>query len=78
MLDGGSLTARAKINGKNYRKMLKQIAEQGAANVAIVLQGVTPAAGLPGRGRSCSKGRGSRSTSRRPRPAESGGEPPPG
>ena len=31
--DGGSLTARPKINGKNYRKMIKQIAEQGAANV---------------------------------------------
>jgi hypothetical protein len=27
VLDGGSLTARAKFNGKNYRKMLKQIAE---------------------------------------------------
>jgi hypothetical protein len=50
VLDGGSLTVRAKINGKNYRKMLKQIAEQGAANVAIVLQGVLrppPAAGGP-------------------------------
>ena len=40
VLDGTSLTARARLNGKNYRKMLKQIAEQGAANVAVVLQGV--------------------------------------
>src|SRR4051812_5150227 len=29
VLDGG-LTARARINGKSYRKMLKQIAEHGA------------------------------------------------
>ena len=36
----GSLTALAKLNGKNYRKMLKTIAEQGADNVAVVLQGV--------------------------------------
>jgi hypothetical protein len=27
-------------NGKNYRKMLKTIAEQGADAVAVVLQGV--------------------------------------
>ena len=27
VLDGGPLTARAQLNGKNYRKMLKQIAE---------------------------------------------------
>ncbi len=50
VLDGGSLTVLAKINGKNYRKMLKQILEHGAANVAIVLQGVLrppPAPGEP-------------------------------
>jgi hypothetical protein len=42
VLEGG-LTARAKINGKNYRRMLKQIAEQGAENVVIILQGtLTP------------------------------------
>ncbi len=37
-LEGG-FTARARINGKNYRRMLKQIAEQGAENVVIILQG---------------------------------------
>ena len=40
VLEGGSLTALAKLNGKNYRKMLKNIAEHGAGNVAVVLQGV--------------------------------------
>ena len=40
VLEGGTLTALAKVNGKNYRKMLKQIIEQGAGNVAVVLQGV--------------------------------------
>jgi hypothetical protein len=40
VLDGGPLTARARLNGKNYRKLLKQVAEHGAGNVAIVLQGV--------------------------------------
>lgn len=39
MLEGGPLTARAKLNGKNYRKMIKQIAEVGTANVSVVLQG---------------------------------------
>jgi hypothetical protein len=38
-LEGSTLTVRAKINGKNYRKMLKQIDEHGAANVAVVMQG---------------------------------------
>jgi hypothetical protein len=38
VLEGG-LTARAKINGKNYRRMLKQLAEQGAENVVVILQG---------------------------------------
>jgi hypothetical protein len=40
VLEGSPLTAMARINGKNYRKMLKTIAEQGAGNVAVVLQGV--------------------------------------
>jgi hypothetical protein len=40
VLEGSTLTAIARINGKNYRKMLKTIAEQGAGNVAVVLQGV--------------------------------------
>jgi hypothetical protein len=40
VLEGGSLTARARLNGKNYRKLLKRVAEEGAENVAIVLQGI--------------------------------------
>ncbi len=40
VLDGTPLTARARLNGKNYRKMLKQIAEHGGGNVVVVLQGV--------------------------------------
>src|SRR3954471_2581012 len=40
VLEGGSLTVRARLNGKNYRKLLKQVGEQGAANLAVVLQGV--------------------------------------
>ena len=39
VLEGG-LTAQAKINGKNYRRMIKQIAELAQGNVAVVLQGV--------------------------------------
>jgi hypothetical protein len=77
VLDGGSLTARAKINGKNYRKMLKQIAEQGAANIAIVLQGVLrppPATG----GQFMLEGAGFQVNVKTPLPDESGGEPPQG
>jgi hypothetical protein len=48
VLDGGSLTARARINGKNYRKMLKQVAEAGAAIVAVVLQGTLRPSAAPG------------------------------
>ena len=39
-LGEGALIVRARLNGKNYRKLLKTIAEQGAGNVAVVLQGV--------------------------------------
>ena len=39
VLEGSPLTALAKLNGKNYRKLLKTIAEQGADAVAVVLQG---------------------------------------
>jgi hypothetical protein len=48
VLEGGSLTAVAKLNGKNYRKILKNIAEQGAGNVAVVLQGVLRPPHTPG------------------------------
>ena len=48
VLEGSTLTARARLNGKNYRKMLKTIAEQGAGNVAVVLQGVLRPPAEPG------------------------------
>jgi hypothetical protein len=40
VLEGGSLTVRARLNGKNYRKLLKQVAEHGADRMAVALQGV--------------------------------------
>ena len=48
VLEGGSLTVRAKLNGKNYRKLLKQVAEHGADNVAVALQGVLRPPASPG------------------------------
>src|SRR5690349_9743092 len=48
VLEGSSLTARAKINGKNFRKMMKQIAEAGESNVSVVLQGVLRPPPSPG------------------------------
>ena len=78
VLEGGSLTALAKLNGKNYRKMLKTIAEQGADNVAVVLQGVL-ARRPPRARRLCSRVPGSRSTSKRPgRPGKLRNGPGPG
>ncbi len=75
VLEGGPLTARAKLNGKNYRKMLKQIAEQGAGNVAVVLQGVLRPPAAPG-GPFVLEGAGFQVTIKTPRPAEPPGEPP--
>src|SRR3954467_7167602 len=37
VVEGGVLTVRAKLNGKNYRKLLKQIAEHGSDHVAVAL-----------------------------------------
>ena len=74
VLEGGSLTVRAKINGKNYRKMLKQVAEHGADNMAVALQGVLrppPAPGDP----FVLEGAGFQAVVKTPRPAESGIEP---
>ncbi len=75
VLDGGPLTARAKINGKNYRKMLKQIDEHGAANVAVVLQGVLRPPPAPG-GPFVLEGAGFQVNVKAPRPPESAGDPP--
>src|SRR3954462_3744891 len=40
VLEGGALTMRARLNGKNYRKLLKQVAEHGADRMVVALQGV--------------------------------------
>jgi hypothetical protein len=75
VLDGGPLTARARLNGKNYRKMLKQIAEHGAGNVVVVLQGVLRPPAAPG-GPFVLEGAGFQVNIKTPRPAEPAGEPP--
>ena len=77
VLEGGSLTAQAKLNGKNYRKMIKQIAEQGAENIAIVLQGVLRPPAAPG-GPFVLEGAGFQVNIKTPKPAEPAGEPPRG
>jgi hypothetical protein len=49
-LEGSGLVAVARLNGRNYRRMLKQIDEQGAGNVNVVLGAVLrppPAPGEP-------------------------------
>jgi hypothetical protein len=73
VLDGGPLTARARLNGKNYRKMLKQIAEHGAGNVVVVLQGVLRPPAAPG-GPFVLEGAGFQVNIKTPRPAEPAGE----
>jgi hypothetical protein len=47
-LEGTALRAQAQLNGRNYRRMLKQIDDQGAANVAVVLQGTLKPSSSPG------------------------------
>jgi hypothetical protein len=49
-LEGGGLVVRARLNGKSVRRALKQIAELGAGNVIVTVQGnikTPPAAGEP-------------------------------
>jgi len=76
VLDGGALTVRARLNGKNYRKLLKQVAEHGAGNVVVVLQGVLRPPAAPG-GPFVLEGAGFQVNLKAPRPAEPAGEPPP-
>ena len=38
-LEGSGLSIPARINGKSYRRMIKTVAEKGADNVVITLQG---------------------------------------
>jgi hypothetical protein len=77
VLEGGALTVRARINGRNYRRMLKQIDEAGPGNVVVVFQGVLrppAAAGEP----FVLEGAGFQVNVKAPRPAGPGGEPPQG
>jgi hypothetical protein len=48
-LEGSGLAIPARINGKSYRKMIKTVAEKGADNVTVILQGdlVAPPGGGP-------------------------------
>jgi hypothetical protein len=71
-LPGGALTVLARINGKNYRKLIKQVAEVGAANLVVVLQGVLKPPAESG-GPFVLDGAGFQVTVKTPRPAESGG-----
>jgi hypothetical protein len=75
VLEGGSLTVRAKINGKNYRKLLKQVDEHGADNLAVALQGVLRSPASPG-GPFVLEGAGFQAVVKAPRPAEPAREPP--
>jgi hypothetical protein len=77
VLEGGSLTVRARINGKNYRKLLKQVAEHGADNLAVALQGVLRPPVAPG-GPFVLEGAGFQAVVKAPRPAEPAREPPEG
>ena len=47
-IEGAPTTIVARINGKNYRKMLKTVAEHGADSVVIVLQGNLRPGSRPG------------------------------
>ena len=77
VLEGGSLTVRAKLNGKNYRKLLKQVAEHGADHVAVALQGVLRPPATPG-GPFVLEGAGFQAVVQASRPAEPAREPPEG
>ena len=77
VLDGSPLTVQARLNGKNYRRLLKQVAEQGAGNVAVALQGVLRPPASPD-GPFVLEGAGFQVTIKTPRPTEPAGEPPQG
>ena len=49
VLEGGSLTVRAKLNGKNYRKLIKQVARARGGEHRAGAPGRAEAAGLAGR-----------------------------
>ena len=74
VLEGCSLTVRAKLNGKNYRKLLKQVAEHGAENLAVALQGVLRPPESAG-GPFVLEGAGFQAVVKGPRPGEAAREP---
>src|SRR4051812_21114799 len=76
VLEGGSLTVRARLNGKNYRKLMKQVAEHGADRMAVALQGVLRPPSSPGEPFLLADA-GFQASVKTPRPAESAGEAPP-
>lgn len=67
-MPGGSLTVRAKVNGKNYRKMLKQVDQVGGDGLVIVLQGKLIPPPAPG-GPFVLDGAGFQVTVKTPKPA---------
>ena len=69
ILEGSTLTALATINGKNYRKLIKAITENGPANVAVVLQGTLRPPATQG-GPFVLEGAGFQVNLKTPRPAE--------
>jgi hypothetical protein len=75
VLEGGSLIVRAKLNGKNFRKLIKQVDQHGADNVAVALQGVLRPPPAPG-GPFVLEGAGFQGVVKAPRPAESAPESP--
>ncbi len=76
-LEGTPLAAEAKVNGKNYRRMLKQIAEVGASQVAVVLQGTLRPPAAAG-GPFVLDSAGFQVNVKAPKPAEPAGGPPGG
>ena len=77
---GGLADGAAQLNGKNYRKLLKQVAEHGEGNVSVVLQGFLKPPTAPGEP-FVLESAGFQVNVKAPRPAEaepSGEEPPPG
>ena len=73
-LEGTPFVARARLNGRNYRRLLKQVDDQGAASVAVVFQGVLRPPATPG-GPYELEGAGFQVNLKTPRPS---GEPPAG
>ena len=69
VLEGSILTASAQINGKNYRKLIKTIAENGPDNVAVVLQGTLRPPAVKG-GPYLLEGAGFQANLKTPKPAE--------